>query len=191
MKKGKLSIAEKRLIRGALILFFVQVIIIMVTVRWLSNSQPIALQDTKRISITVDDIYYFSFSGSSPLSIYSDNVKYSFHNRNTAIDYSNDKLYRNISVGDHLTITYYERKSLLGSKWVVDARSGNKVYRSYEEYNKVKKAAPLVVAILFIIMQLFFVVFCAIYFSPRVNVWRELRKRIRRMIKNIGNRSLC
>ena len=185
MATGKMSTGEKKLIKTVLIFVLVQIIIALLIVKAYHDSQPINIKDTKQIDIIVDDTYYLSYVKHSSFHIYSDNVKYSFENQNTAINYSSNKLDKTISAGDRLTISYIERWNIHGTKWVVDARSGNKVYRTLEEYNKQSALALVPFLALFAIIEIVYLAICTFWILSQKN---NLKTLIRRIKKKYGRK---
>lgn len=158
MKRTKLSSSEKKLRQMALILVLIQIIIVFTFVHMLIGSQQINPNDTKQIDIVVDDIYYFRIPRENCLFLVSDSTKYLFKSRSTFEEYSVDELYKSISEGNKLALRYREIHNIFGKvNLVVDARTETKIYRSIEEYNHGKQGVPLVVAVVFSVMELIFV----------------------------------
>jgi len=166
MKLTKFSLLEKKLLRMVIVLALVQIVIVFTFVHMLIGSQQINVNDTKKIDIIVDDIYYFRIPRENWLFVASDSTKYLFMSRSTSEEYSVNELYKSISKGNKLSLRYHETHNILGKiNLVVDARSETETYRSIEEYNQGKQDVPAFVSIIFSIIELIFV---GIVF---VNVW--------------------
>ena len=150
-----------------------------------STSFPIDVKDTKQIDITVEDTYcvrsYGRHSRESWFVVVADSEKYWFEYHGSFDKYSVDQLYKSISKGDGLRLTYYETSYIVYGKVnvVVDARAEAEIYRSFESYNRARQGIPTLGVIIFSIIEL---VFVGIVF---VNIWlnKSIFKEISRKIK--------
>ena len=168
MNRIFLSIPEKKIVRVLSIVVFIQLMIILLFCRIWNESQTIDLKNTIQRNITVEEIYITRVISEYRLVIYSDSQKYLVASSTTAADYSVSKLYESISIGDELSIIYYEKNSIFNKNNIIlDARSETETYRSYEEYKKGKMGLLFAVIIMFIVVELFF---CGIIF---VFIWLE------------------
>ena len=181
MKKSKLSLIEKSKIRTILILILIQLLIIISFAFFMSGAQQIDINDTKRIDITVDDMYIFRVSKERQLFVVADSTCYLFTGRATFDDYSVHKLYNSISKGDRLSLIYYESDRILFKKVnvVVDARTETETYRTLEEYNRGKQGIPTLVVVLYSIIELVFVgiVFVYVWFNYKTikSIYRKAK----------------
>lgn len=165
-----------------LIFAIIQMVMVLFFIRTLSNSQPIDIQDTKQIDITVEDSYYFKIPSEYRLIVFSDSTKYLFESRATFEEYSVSKLYETISVGDRLSLIYYEADSALGKiNIVVDARTETETYRSFEEYNRGKEGVPTAVVIIFSIIELTFCGIVILYIWFNSNIIKGIRRKLKKI----------
>ena len=134
---------------------------------------PVNSENSKQIKIVVDETYYDSSGRSSAkFYIYSNGIKYRFSNFGISGKYSNRELSEMVREGDVLSITYIEKYpfGVVNEKWVVDARTETKVYRSLEEYNARK--SPVLNILFFGFIELLFLSVFALYI---VFHWKELK----------------
>lgn len=185
MKKGKLSLVERKSIRTMLLFVIIQCLIIISFVRLVNASQQLDINDTKHIDITVDDIYIVRVPNENWLVIVADSAYYLFTSRATFKDYSVHELYDSISVGDQLSLIYCEADSILFKKVnnVVDARTEGEIYRSLDEFNKGKQGLPLAVVILFSLIEAFFCGIVILYVLLNKNTMKGFYKKIRNRVK--------
>ena len=160
MRKNKRFFQKRKPIRPLLVLVIVQGMIVLLFVSMLNQAYPVDSRDRKRVDIIVDDIYYYRCFSEDRVRISFDSTQYTFNSPATVEEYSCYELYKNISVGDRMTLHYYENKSLFGDRnIVVGAHTETETYRSIEAYNKGKEGLAVVVFIIFLLIEL---VFCAI-----------------------------
>jgi hypothetical protein len=165
-KKVKFSKIEKEQIRNAVVSIMIQLLIILAFIRMLALSRPVDISDTREIDITVDNTYHTKFLKDYMLIIESSLGRYTIYNNSRADRYSVDELYKIIKIGDSLSLSYYESFGILGkTNCVIEARSADDVYRSYDEYYNAKQGVDIFVIILFAIVEL---IFAGIVF---INVW--------------------
>lgn len=177
MKKG-ISLKKKKIIRTLIVFTLIQVFIVFLFIRMLNESKPIDLQHTKQIDITVEEIMYERVISEYRFSICAGSAKYSFANSGAFSEYSSRELYESISVGDQISIIYYEKRNILNkSNWVADARTEAKVYRSFEEYNKHRQGVATIAIIIFSIIELLFIGIVSIYVILNKSVFRKSQKR--------------
>lgn len=181
MKKIKFSLAEKRLFRILIVLAFIQLVIIFTFVYMLSESQLVDINETKQINITVDDIYYYRKATENQLIIAADSEDYLFTGRSTSKECSVHDIYESISIGDRLSLTYYETYDM-GERVnvVVAANDETDTYRTLEEYNRGREKVPIFVIVLYAIIELVFVGVIFIYvwtdFPTIKGIYRKIKK---------------
>ena len=180
MATGKMSTGEKKLIKTVLIFILVQTAIVWIIACTVHNSRHIDIKDTKQIEITVDDAWYISGHRSSKFVVSSNSVKYYFDKNNSDINYSHYELHKSISVGDRLTITYTDDMwKLYGKKkWVLEAKSGNKVYRSLDEHNRINKRWLPLGIVFCSIIEIAYLAICVFLLSLQKNNFKTLIRRI-------------
>lgn len=177
MINHKKPVFSSKLIRTFFIFAFIQILIFLLFICMFGESKTIDLQKTKQLNITVDEIYITRVILEYRLVICSNSTKYLFTSRGTLEEYSVSDLYETISVGDQLSILYYEKNSILGrNNLVVDARTGTKIFRSFEKYNKGKEGLAVTVIIMFSIIELFFCVVSFVYIWSKSNLLKRLTK---------------
>ena len=185
MKKKKFSLIERKTLRMIVLSSLIQLIIFLLFLCLLISSQQIDVNDTKQIDIIVDDIYYSRVSREYWLFIVSDSTKYLFKGRPTFEEYSVDELYESISRGSKLSLRYYETHSILGKvNLVVDARSETETYRSIEEYNQAKQGIPIVIFVLFSIIELLFVGIVFLYVYLNYNTIKGVCTKLKNLFFN-------
>ena len=189
MKKIKYSVVEKKLIRNVFISVLIQVLIIAMFFMAFNTNHPIDITDTKQAEITVDDTYCrftgrrltttwlvisensteFIFSGDEPFSGY---------------EYSVSELHESISVGDRLSLRYYETFNILGKiNLVVDAQTENETYRTLEEYNNAKQGDDIFVIILFFVIEVIFCAVAVLFFAFSKNTRKSICRKIKKVKK--------
>ena len=189
MKKIKYSVVEKKLIRNVFISVLIQVLIIAMFFMAFNTNHPIDITDTKQAEITVDDTYCrftgrrltttwlvisensteFIFSGDEPFSEY---------------EYSVSELHESISVGDRLSLRYYETFNILGKiNLIVDARTENETYRTLEEYNNEKQGDAILVIILFSVIEVLFCAIVFISFALDKNTIKSIYRKVKKVKK--------
>ena len=180
MKNIKFSSSEKILIRTLLIFAFIQILILLLFIRLLNESKPITTQEIQRCYIVVEKTQFERAISEYRFIIYSDSQKYYFGNRATRAEYSCSELYATVSVGDQLSIAYYEENSIWGNKkWVVEACSEIEAFRLMEEYNKGKKGLTTIVYVGFFIIQLVSLGFFIIYIWFKLNIFKGLARKLK------------
>ena len=155
--KRNLKNLNKRAIVCAVI---VQVLLIVVFADTITESRPIDIEDTKQVTITVEKTKRISGSkGPKWFIVYSDSDKYYFTEFGIFGKYSNRELEGNISVGDELTLTYFEHFHIFNNRnLVVEASNENQVFRTLEEYNEQYSGVNIVAIIIFVILEIIFLV---------------------------------
>ena len=155
MKKVKHSKKEK--IRAFWVFILIQVIIVLLFLCLIQESQQIDINDTKQVEITVDGMRKYRLLNEYRLIVDADSVSYMFNSPSTSEEYSVAELYESISVGDRLLLIYYEDSFWFTDvNFVVDARTETEVYRSFEENNRAKEGLPTILLIVFAIIELIF-----------------------------------
>lgn len=187
MKKIKYSVVEKKLIRNVFISVLIQVCIIVMFFMAFNTSHPIDITDTKQAEITVDDTYCrftgrrlttawlvisensteFIFSGDEPFSGYK---------------YPVEELNELISVGDRISLRYYETFNILGKiNLIVDARTETETYRTLEEYNNSKQGVDIAVIVIFSVFELLFCAFVFISFALDKNTIKSIHRKVKKV----------
>ena len=142
-------------------------------------SQPISVNDTKQIEITVDDIFFVRVPRENWLVVVSDSTKYLFKSRLTFEECSVDELYESISEGNKLSLKYYEEYNILGkSNLVVDARTESEIYRTIEGYNQSKQGVTTLVVIIFSIIELVFIGIICLYVWLNHNIIKGIYRKV-------------
>lgn len=140
----------KKLIDSCCKFVVIQIIMVAVFLSVLKESKPIELQQTKQTDITVEEVYYYRNISEYRLTVCANSEKYVFTSRGNIQDYSVSKLSDIISVGDKLSIIYYEKDGVFAdNNVIVDARTKTKTYRSFEKYNEGKQGLPLFISLAF------------------------------------------
>lgn len=155
--KRNLKNLNKRTIVCAVI---VQVLLIAVFADTIAESRPINTEDTKQVTVTVEETKRISGSkGPKWFIVYSDSDKYYFTEFGIFGKYSNRELEEQISVGDELTLTYFEHFHILKNRnLVVEASKENQVFRTLEEYNEQYSGVNIAAIIIFVILEILFLV---------------------------------
>jgi hypothetical protein len=179
MKKTKLSIVEKKVLRILAAFLIIQFGIVLL----ICMGKPVAIENTKQVDIIVEDFHvvgtYNARHHGRELIIESDSTEYRFGDRATLKEYSVLQISQTISVGDRLTVRYYERTGIWGTRnWVVDARSEMEVFRSWEEYNNGGFWATL---ILFCIIELLLVVTFFSFLGVNKNTLKSIYRKIKKL----------
>ncbi|MBQ8576070.1 MAG: hypothetical protein IJ447_08505 [Clostridia bacterium] len=153
--KRNLKNLKKRTIVCAVL---VQMLLVVFLVNGIIDSQPIKPEETQQATIIVEKKKY----SSRPdwFIVYSDSQKYYFNNFGVFGNYANSELNDSISVGEKLTLTYFEDYHLFANRnWVVDARSETEVFRTLDEYNEMHSGGDIAVIIIFCIFEIIFWLF--------------------------------
>lgn len=160
-RKKKYGFVKKYKIRHLLIAVFFQLLILSCFISLFLNSKQIGLNQTISKDIVVEETYLIHGGRiESRFIIFSDGKTFYFPNQTGQLQLSNSKLYDVISEGSLLSIIYFEKTGLFGTKnWVVDARNQETVYRSIEEYNKNKIGVIPMLVVLFLVVE---IIFCGV-----------------------------
>ena len=146
-------------------LALIQVLIVIIFISLLKESSPINPSKLKKTDVYVEKTSYMRYFSEYRFNIFSQSTRYSFANLGAFSKYSNNELHKNISVGDYISITYYEKQSFFGkSNMVVDARTEEQTYRTLKEYNENVKGLWVVIVILFVVIELVYIGGCLICF---------------------------
>lgn len=188
MKKIKYSVVEKKLIRNVFISVLIQVCIIVMFFMAFNTSHPIDITDTKQAEITVDDIHYrvtqARYSKTYWLIISENSTEYIFSSLKPSAEYSVNELYKSISVGDRLSLRYYETFNILGKiNLVVEARTETETYRTLEEYNNAKQGVDIFVIILFFVIEVIFCAIAVLFFAFSKNTRKSICRKIKKVKK--------
>ena len=162
MRKQKSLLKRNHIFRSLAVRLLVQILIIVLFIGLLSESRPVALEDTIQRTICVDKTDYRRVFSERRFYIYADSVKYTFASGNHG--YSNSALSKTISAGDQLSIVYYEDSGLFGNaNYIIAAQTETEVYRSLDGYYESKSGMPTIVIISFLIVELLFLGICFLY----------------------------
>ncbi len=185
MKKIKYSVVEKKLIRNVFISVLIQVLIIVSFVRLFNASQPVDISDTKQVEIIVEEVYYRTRTRFEDWLFVSDNsTKYILTNPGIFPEYTVSELYELISVGDRLSLRYYETFNILGKiNLIVEACTETETYRTLEEYNKSKQGVDIAVIVIFSVFELLFCAGTFIYFVLEKNTIKSIYRKIKKAKK--------
>lgn len=184
MKSTRFSLPEKKLLRMVIVLFLIQLAIFFAFVSMFSDSQQINVKDTKQIDIIVDDVYYFRVPREDWLFVVSDSTEYLFKSRSTFGEYSVSRLYESIHEGDKLSLMFRETYTILGKvNLVVDAQSQTETYRTIENYNEGKKGVPIVISIIFSIIEVGFIGIIFVYGWINRSIFKGVFRKIKTTIK--------
>lgn len=155
MKKRQKIIAKFVLIQVALVLIFGWI---------LYDVRPINLDETKSLELIVENKEYKRVFNEYRLSIYSDSKEYIFASISRYSGYTKKELYEEINVGDKLSIMTVERHSITGNRlYIVDARTEKNSYLLFDEYNKSKEIAFIIVLCLSLLIQVLYTIIIVVY----------------------------
>ena len=127
---------KKSLIGFIIAVILIQVCIIFLAVFMIKDSEIIPKEELKSADIVVAFTEYREgFSHIRPkFFVFADGKEFVFNTASWA-EYSCSDLNDTVLEGDELSILYYEKAAISETEnIVVDARSGETVYRSYESY---------------------------------------------------------
>ena len=182
MKKFKLSLGEKKCIRGFVVVLLIQLLLILTFVRMWDNSQQLNISDTKQVNITVEDMYIVHLTKrGSRLIVIAESTRYRFPPPSTSREHSVHELYDSISKGDQLSLCYYEASGLFQKvNCVVDARSDAEIYRSLDEFNRGKQGLHTFLVIFYAVVQLIFTGIVLLFIWNRYNVLKGLCRKLKK-----------
>lgn len=151
---------KKYIVKFFAIVLGIQMLLAFAFIVMLNQSKPIKEDETKTIVVKVEETKYERRLVSEyKFAIIADSYEYRFDERGAFSECSNRELNESIKINDVLTIKYYE--NIWGEKMVVDARTENNVYRSFEHYNS--QRAFVFVIVLFVIFEIIFVASITLY----------------------------
>ena len=160
---------KKSLIGFIIAVILIQAVIIFFTVFMIKESKIIPKEELKSADIVVAFTEYHSGVPrfSPEFSVFADGKEFVFSTA-SGENYSFRDLNNSIFEGDELSILYYEEVTIFGTEnVVVDAHSGEMVYRSYESYaGEDPVFLPVVVAVMLELI-FFIVVFLKFYLLKR------------------------
>ena len=137
-------------------ILLIQTIIVLIVIFLINYAKPVAKSELISSNIVISEIYY-PFSGSkvgNQLYIWDNNKKYIF-NSGSISDYSSWELYNILSIGDKLNILYYE-DNITSKNIILEAKSNETTYRSYENYYKGEKwVIPLMIPLIIFVESVF------------------------------------
>lgn len=159
VKRNLKNLKKRTIIFAAL----VQVLLISFLINGITDSKPIKVQDTQQVLITVEKTKNTGVSkGPQWFIVYSDSQKYYFDNFGIFGKYSNSELNEHISVGENLTLTYYEKYHLFANRnWVVEAENETEAFRTLDEYNELNSGTGILAAVIviFCILEIIYCLF--------------------------------
>lgn len=142
-------------------------VILLLFIGLIRASRAVPLDETTTCVVDVEETYYKRISSSErSFGIISDSAEYRFPNFNDVNNsqYPNSKLMNLIKIGDNVTLVYYEDNGLFGTvNKVVDCRSDNMVFRSYEAYKTSLEQGRIAAIILFVCVELAFICIVSLY----------------------------
>lgn len=191
MKKIHLSAIELKLIKTFLFFVFIQLLIVVVFVYLFNISQPININDTNKVNITVDDAYLVTRPRQTTwMVVVADSIEYVFTNSGTLEEYSTTEIYESISNGDQLSLVYYEMNVVLFGKTniIVDAHTENTIYRSFDEYNRGRDGTSIYILITFFVIELVFVGAFLLNVWLNHNIVKDLFRKTKRYIQAINQK---
>jgi hypothetical protein len=184
MSKIKICLAEKKLLRRAIALALIQVVIVLffadILIRQIDENE------IKHSDIVVDDVYKYRSFRTETLMVVADSKHYLFSSRPTLKEASVNDIYESISIGDQLSLTYYEAQNMVFGKFnvVVDARSETEIYRTLEEYNRSIEGALVGVVILCLIIEMIFCVLVLGYIWINFGMFKSIYRKIKKHHSN-------
>ena len=115
-----------------------------------NESKAIDIEETKQVDIIVKDLSVYYAMTEERLIVYSDTESFLFTSGYMYEDYSVNKLYKSLSKGDRISLTYYEANHFFKkTNVVVDAKTKTSIYRTFDEYNNGKDGLRTFVIIIF------------------------------------------
>lgn len=151
---------KKYIVKFFAIVLGIQMLLAFAFIVMLNQSKPIKEDETKTIVVKVEETKYERRLVSEyKFAIIADSYEYQFDQRGAFSECSNRELNESIKINDVLTIKYYE--NIWGEKKVVDARTENNVYRSFEHYNS--QRAFVFVIVFFVVLEIVFIAFTAVF----------------------------
>lgn len=151
------TITKMLLLEIAIVLFFV--------VAW-NNSKTTSEYCLKKETIYVEDKdFRYENLLKQNLVITSNSNEYRFPRLNGSMaEYTNHQLYREITVGDKLYITYYTDERIWGSRnYIVDAHTETAALRTIKEFDANHEDRHVVAAIGFALTQVLYLPTCFLY----------------------------
>ena len=165
IKKKLKTLYKQKVIRDFVVLFLIQIIIICFFC--FAYFDTVDVSNAKTVEITVERIDYrqLPLVLNLLLCVYSDSDEYVFPRASTFQDYGNAELEKAIHIGDKLELTYVERNWRFNEiNYIVDARSGNEIYRNIEIYTErgfistmFRWAIPIVIEVIYLAIVFLFI----------------------------------
>ena len=140
-------------------LIFLQVLIVIIYILAFNESRLPKYSEIKNVNVIVEQTNYRRSFSEYKFDIYSNGVKYTFYNSGkTSLQYSNYQLYKTISIGEAISLSYYEKTSVFGkNNFVLSAHSETRKYRNLEDYYKSIKGISTIITILFVIIEVLYI----------------------------------
>lgn len=180
MEKIKFSVVEKYKLRSVLVFAIVQLLILFIFANLLINSQQVNEDSVQRADVVVDDVYSIRVPREAWLFVVSDSNKYLITGRPTIKEYSVNEIENSLNRGDSLSLLYIEDWTVLGkSNVVVDARSGNMIFRTIEEYNRGKENLPIILIVAFTVFELIFLGIVFVDVRMNYKIFKEIYRKIK------------
>ena len=180
MGKMRFSIVEKKLIRTVILFDIIQLVILFIFVSLLRNSQQVNEDSVQQADIVVDDVRSIRVARENWLYVVSDSNKYLFRGRSTFEEYSVDEIENSLNRGDMLSLLYIEEWTVFGkANAVVDARSGNMIFRTIEEYNRGKENLPIILIVAFTVFELIFLGIVFVDVRMNYKIFKEIYRKIK------------
>ncbi len=159
IKKKLKTLYKQKIIRDFVLFLLAQIFVAFLIICIVYSCGNIDVSKAKTVNITVEDTTYYY---STPLSrrmfcVASDSVEYVFPR-------PYDDLEKLIHVGDELELRYVEQNEWLTEiNYVLDARSGTNVYRTYSGVSKILRGVWCIG--LPIVFETIYIIILAVYIS--------------------------
>lgn len=171
MSTKRIKRERKKTAKQVSVFLVIQILILAVFGIIYILDTPFDPSELKHGTITVDRVdYAHRLVEGSVCSLYSGDTEYRFARLPLGEgEYSLYELYKSIQPGDTVSIIYEERSALLGTMNVIlDARSGETVYRSLSYYTRFSDNNTLVGWIIFIIVELLWLIVFVIFLCFKI-----------------------
>lgn len=151
-----------KLIKTIIICVLIQVIMFITFIETTLPFEPISMSDCEKTTITVEEKFSRGLKNSKRYYItYGD------------VDYFVSKGNANYEVGQKLEILYFKDKYFFRTIYrVVDARNGEKVFYSFDDYTYDYKLGKITLAVLYSVIELIFLAFLGIMLFLYLKIYR-------------------
>lgn len=169
-------IVKSKLIPFCIKVLLIQTIIVLIVLFIIDYAKPIPKSELKSANIVISDTYY-PYRGrlGNQLYIWSNGQKYIF-NSGSFSDYPCWKLRDTLSAGDELNILYYEHS--FSKNIILEAKSNETTYRTYENYRKGEKLAiPLTIPLIIFVEGIFVLIVYVEFDTNRDKFFKRKKKK--------------